>query len=201
MADQHDLRARAGDESRPRDAPWSPADRWRRARTDCGAPPPRARCAARHGPRRSPGRRYRAPRRVPRRKWRPWRAGSRPRSGCARSRGAHRPAARKSLSARSTDSMARTTPAQKPRGEHSSTLSAGFSGALTILSSKSRRFFANFKPRHGPRRPALSSRDGCMGPTQSLYSGHFPIITDDLVLRPTGGRSVEEILPWRPQHH
>jgi len=29
-----------------------------------------------------------------------------------------------------------------------------------------------------------------MTPTQTLYSGHFPIITDDLVLRPAGGRSV-----------
>src|SRR5690348_840445 len=29
----------------------------------------------------------------------------------------------------------------------------------------------------------------------TLYSGHFPIIIDDLVLRPTGGRSVEEICP------
>jgi hypothetical protein len=32
-----------------------------------------------------------------------------------------------------------------------------------------------------------------MAGTGTLYSGHFPIITDDLVLRPTGGRSVEEI--------
>jgi hypothetical protein len=37
------------------------------------------------------------------------------------------------LSARSTDSMARTTPAQNPRGEHSSTLSAGFSGVFILL--------------------------------------------------------------------
>src|ERR1700687_1053682 len=89
--------------------------------------------------------------------------------------------------------MARTTPAQNPRGAQSSTLSAGFSEALAILSSNPRRFSASFKPRHGVRRPALSSRDGCMDPTQTLYSGHFPIITDDLVLRPAGGRSVEEI--------
>src|SRR5450756_1913701 len=89
--------------------------------------------------------------------------------------------------------MARTTPAQNPRGEQSSTLSAGFSGVFIMMSSKPRRFFASFKPRHGVRRPALSSRGGCMDPTQPLYSGHFPIITDDLVLRPAGGRSVEEI--------
>jgi hypothetical protein len=52
----------------------------------------------------------------------------------------------------------------------------------------------------GPRRPGLSSRNGCTVKDQPLYSGHFPIITDDLVLRPTGGRSGEEILPW-PQPH
>ena len=43
------------------------------------------------------------------------------------------------------------------------------------------------------RRPALSSRDGCNRGAQTLYSGHFPIITDDLASPPKGGRSLEEI--------
>src|ERR1019366_1553180 len=104
--------------------------------------------------------------------------------------------------------MARTTPAQNPRGEHSSTLRAGFSEVFITMSKKSRskqswfkksrykktrRFPANFSSRHGLPRPTLSRRHGCTGPTQSLYSGNFPIIIDDLVLRPAGGRSVEEI--------
>ena len=44
------------------------------------------------------------------------RAARRPRGGCGRSRGAHRPARRSGAGASSTMSIARSTPAQKPRG-------------------------------------------------------------------------------------
>ena len=97
---------------------------------------------------------------------------------------------RRCASARSTDSMARTTPAQKPRGEHSSTFKTGFSAAINTSRSGGIPY-----ARHGARRPPLSSRDHCMGRTEPLYSGHFPIIADDLVLRPKGGRSVRRISP------
>src|SRR5271165_7420686 len=82
-------------------------------------------------------------------------------------------------SARSTESMARTTPAQKPRGEHSTTFSAGFCGIPESKSLKTAPKFRRHDPRHGVRRPALSSRAGCMTGGKTLYSRHFPIIIDD----------------------
>ena len=51
----------------------------------------------------------------------------RPRICCARSHGAHRPEGHRASSARSTASMARITPAQKPRGAQSRICSGGFS--------------------------------------------------------------------------
>ena len=45
---------------------------------------------------------------------------------------------------RSTNSMARTTPAQKPRGEHNNTFRAGFSGAGGMNVLESTPFFAWF---------------------------------------------------------
>ena len=134
------------------------------------APPPRERCAARHARRKSPARRYREPRRVPRRKSRPWRAGSRPRSGCARSRGAHRPAARKSR-ARARPIRWRAPRRRKNRAASTAAPSVrAFAAAVAaITSSKSRRFLASFKPRHGVRRPTLSSRNGCSGADSSPY--------------------------------
>ena len=53
---------------------------------------------------------------APRRKPRPCAPALRPRAGCGRSRAAHRPARHSVSSARSTIWMARSTPAQKPRG-------------------------------------------------------------------------------------
>ena len=50
------------------------------------------------------------------------RAGRRRRGGCARSRAARRPARRNTCSAMSTMSMARSTPAQKPRGAASAAM-------------------------------------------------------------------------------
>ena len=90
--------------------------------------------------------------------------------------------------------MARTTPAQKPRGEHSSTLRAGFSGVFIMSASEIAPIFREFLPPDmGCAAPPC--QDGMVARVrpQSLYSGHFPIIIDDLVLRPAGGRSVEEI--------
>ena len=70
---------------------------------------------ARRGPRRPPARR-RAPRPAPRRTRRPAPAARPPRGGCGRSRGGHRPAAPFRRSASLTMSIARSTPAQNPRG-------------------------------------------------------------------------------------
>jgi hypothetical protein len=85
--------------------------------------------------------------------------------------------------------MARTTPAQKPRGEHSTTFNVGFGKSVTIEILGSAHFTRLFPPRHGVRRPPLSSQNGCMTPGLPLYSGHFPIIIDDLKLRPEAGEA------------
>jgi hypothetical protein len=37
-------------------------------------------------------------------------------------------------------------------------------------------------------------------PYVPIFRPLFPIITDDLVLRPEGGRSATEILSWHKQH-
>jgi hypothetical protein len=60
-------------------------------------------------------------------------------------------------SARSTDSMARTTPAQNPRGEQSSTFRTGLAEFAGIINLKGRGFGAQSRYRHGVRRPTLSS--------------------------------------------
>ena len=85
--------------------------------------------------------------------------------------------------------MARTTPAQNPRGEHKRTFSSGFSGEIGIRILKNAPFWRKtFRPDMGwPTLPCQAR--GCMQGGLTLYSGHFPIITDDLVLRPASGRS------------
>ena len=111
--------------ARPRRAPWRPAGRWRRRRSSCGALASAGTAlgtpCAENTTGRSVGQlvqfldEHRAQRL----------AGARPRGGCGRSRGAHRPARRTSRCARSTIWMARSTPAQKPRGVASSTVIGG----------------------------------------------------------------------------
>ena len=71
--------------------------------------------ARRQGSRRAPGRRPR-----------PSSSGPPRRTCCGRSRGGHRPAHHRSASALSTASIARTTPAQKPRGAQSRIWRGGF---------------------------------------------------------------------------
>jgi len=60
-------------------------------------------------------------------------------------------------SARYTDSMARTTPAQNPRGEQSRTFRTGLAGFDGIINLKERSFGAQSRYRHGVRGPTLSS--------------------------------------------
>src|ERR1051326_182396 len=97
-------------------------------------------------------------------------------------------------SARSTDSMARTTPAQKPRGEHSTTFKIGFSGPAAIVNLEFPRFLHAFHgPRHGPRRlpcqaePLQATR---LGPIFRQLSDHRWMI---YCFARNGGRSLEEI--------
>ena len=110
---------------------------------------------ARRGRRTPPGGR-RAPRPAPRRRPRPWPRGSRPRGGCGRSRGAHRPARRSAPMARSTIWMARSTPAQKPRGLASRTVS-GFFGSV-MRKRRSLQRSACLRPR-GPLPRLLTATD------------------------------------------
>jgi hypothetical protein len=80
--------------------------------------------------------------------------------------------------------MARTTPAQKPRGEQSTTFRTGFDGFDGIDFPETAHFPRAFLPSTWAAPGARVKRNGCMARNLPLYSGHFPIITDDLVLRP-----------------
>jgi hypothetical protein len=53
--------------------------------------------------------------------------------------------------------MARTTPAQNPRGEQSRTFRTGLAGFDGIINLKERSFGAQSRYRHGVRGPTLSS--------------------------------------------
>ena len=149
----------ADDGARPRYAPWRPAGRWRRDRTACALGRFAAPTSARHGRRTPPARRCPGSRPAPRRRSRPWPSGSRPRSGCGRSRGAHRPARRICSSASSTIWMARSTPAQKPRGAARRMVSGGrLGGAIgLIVPVLSRRKRAGPVGLVGPCRAATAS--------------------------------------------
>jgi hypothetical protein len=68
------------------------------------------------------------------------------------------------------------------------------------MSSKARIFRAYYRPDMGcVALPCQAGMVAWTGPNPYIPAS-FPIITDDLLLRPTGGRSLEEILPWQPQH-
>ena len=116
MADQDERCGPARHSAGPRCGPWSPAGRWHRA---SGRPRAARLVDDRAGhAMRAEDRRPRRPglRRALRRNGRPWPSGAPRHGGCARSHGAHRSGRRSAASARSTMSIARTTPAQKPRG-------------------------------------------------------------------------------------
>jgi len=82
--------------------------------------------------------------------------------------------------------MARTTPAQKPRGEHKSTFKAGFSTINPSRQADSRN------PDMG--RPARRCQVGTIAwlGSSPYIAATFPIIADDLVLRPAGRAEREE---------
>ena len=109
-------------------APWTPAGRSRRGRTGCAPSASPARIWARHARRTPPGASVSGISRAPRRTPRPWPSAPRRHSGCGRSRGAHRPAAPYFFKARSTIWIARSTPAQKPRGWQSRIVRAAGGG-------------------------------------------------------------------------
>ena len=90
-----------------------------------------------------------------------------------------------SASARSTESMARTTPAQKPRGEHSSTRSGGLPGAaigsigMSMLDDMG---FATGRCCLSSACPAIATSAG----SDAYIPGYIPVIPDDKRLRPEG---------------
>ena len=90
--------------------------------------------------------------------------------------------------------MARTTPAQNPRGEHSSTLSGGFCGSGHRCPG-----IAPFGPIMqtwaAPPCPVKRGKSVASRGVKCLYSGHFPVIIDDWCFARKGGRSARGDLP------
>src|SRR5262244_3025810 len=94
--------------------------------------------------------------------------------------------------------MARTTPAQKPRGEHSMTSRTGLASgelgvfSLLLMSPDPARTW----PGHGPAGSPCQGRPRPQGIAQEglycLYNYRIPVIPDDL-LRPPGERSAKAI--------
>src|SRR6266516_6349659 len=98
--------------------------------------------------------------------------------------------------------MARTTPAQKPRGEHSNTRSGGLpiesvavGGIMGIASLGCPNSpYAKWAASAGPvKLRQRHVRDIGQRGLNCIYSGHFSVIFDDSGFAPTGGRSTEEI--------
>src|SRR5262245_48311391 len=106
--------------------------------------------------------------------------------------------------ARSTVSIARTTPAQKLRGAHRSTRSLGFgasggTAASTVIGGTG---IGADPPdmgrgpdsvKHDQARPGGACRIG-QEDGACLYLRYIPVIPDDMA-PPAGGRSTREILP------
>jgi hypothetical protein len=87
--------------------------------------------------------------------------------------------------------MARTTPAQKPRGEQSSTLSTGFdeAGAIIIVNLGSADLARICDPDMGCAGLPCQAERLHEALCTPIFRPLFPIITDDPKLRPGAGEA------------
>src|ERR1700688_1746768 len=97
--------------------------------------------------------------------------------------------------------MARTTPAQKPRGEHSMTSRTGLAAGGTVGEPSFSIMLPSILLGDGPGWPSCQGRSGRTGIALTgphcLYTYLIPVIPDDIKLRPHGRAEQREILPCR----
>jgi hypothetical protein len=108
------------------------------------------------------------------------------------------------VSARSTESIARTTPAQKPRGEHKITFNAGFWPEVFAVEREigsgmgrsQSRFSAAKRSTWGPKPcPVKRGLVAVAVPAGVAYIPATSVIADDTGFARKGGRSARTHLP------